>query len=78
MNATLAASARNYPAVAAALAVGRTAHDVLVAIHCMLDDGGVNEAGALIRIAHGIELSDDQQAWLTDLDSMYRAGLGSL
>ena len=58
-------------------------HGLLAAIHCHLDDGGINEAAAaLYRARKSVEQGDtwsaDELAWLADLDGLFHVMAGSL
>jgi protein involved in temperature-dependent protein secretion len=56
---------------------------LLMAIHCHLDDGGINEAGRdLFKARKSVEGGDawtaEELAWLADMDSLYHAMCGSI
>lgn len=61
-----------------------TAQDgLLMAIHCHLDDGGINEAArdlytARKSVAQGNPWTAEELAWLADLDSLFHVMIGSL
>lgn len=53
--------------------------ELLVAAHCGLDDGGINEAGRALYILRGrADLTADEREWLASLDSLYLSCCGSM
>jgi hypothetical protein len=56
----------------------------LLAIHCALDDGGINEAGRIVHRLHAAVLNGEtvlneaEAAWFASLKSLYHSFCGSM